>query len=135
MKDKIPTVEQFAEILGEYHGRINRRMNRLGGLFLGLVGIMFGVMIAGVIFSKSLFVLIPISVAGIALIGVYVIVSSSKWHKANGVFCNHCGKNLLGLSEEYEVYLNEGETLPNELHCPRCKKLIAGNNTWSARRD
>ena len=127
MNDTIPTVEEFGKTLGKYHGRINKRMNRLGGLFLALVGVIILIVVFSIIFNKGLLalVLIPVCMAGIAIIGLYIVITYSKWHKANGVFCDACGKNLIVLLEEYEYYPDEGETPPIELHCPKCKKLIA----------
>ena len=94
------TLEEFGFRLREYHNRINKRMNRLGGLFLGLVGIIILITILGVAFSlNAFFALIPLFMVGIALEGLYIIFSSRQWHKENGVFCDKCGKTLIVVSD------------------------------------
>jgi uncharacterized membrane protein YuzA (DUF378 family) len=125
MNDNIPTVKEFGIVLAEYHDRIIKRMNRLGGLFLGLVGVIFIDLIISMLVSKIFLSLIPIAVTGIAFIGFYIVITYFRWHKANGVFCKDCGKNLISLSDQYDIDPDEGEALPTELHCPKCKKLIA----------
>ena len=147
MKDNIPTVEEFAIIIHEYHGRTVKRINRLGGLVLSIFGIMILTLFISIFFNiRCLLVIMPIFPAGIALVGLYIVISYYKWHKADGIFCNTCGKNLIGFAEygifqdedepelllglcararPYGICQDEDEPLPNELYCQKCKKLIA----------
>ena len=65
------------------------------------------------------------SVCLLAMLAIYVVITSRYWHSKNSIFCKYCSVELATdeiFQNSLDACLAGRET---NVHCPRCNEVIA----------
>jgi len=124
--------EEFDEHIANYWGAANARGDKLLKVFFtffGTAALIIVLLVYCVITKPVAFGGIMVLMVAFGILAAYIVITSAKFHRVNGVFCPHCGKSLISLGEVLEDLAEDGIEYPDKLECPKCHNTVVSKKS------